>query len=993
MATAEATPAKPFTTSMKNAVKDKERQERGEEPLFTTGRMSNQAAWDEAMRRIDENPDAQSYLIASLEANPRAPTPVETALLLHRSVSLINERNDIARQLFDAVEKGFEDRAAHLRLQAERLSDDLIQLEQVGRAVGTKSGQSLQARKMMANEDYTLAAMETRRRLAKGGERLTEAEQAQVEQLHKKIAELQAALDARVPAAEEKASRQAADTELGKMKERVTAEDAVDRKAGRKRDPAAEREAIIAGIRNVEGSDVPFVDLRPFIQKLAEGFVREGIVTRDPLIDAVHGVLTDILPDLTRRQTMDLISGFGDFKPLNPDPIKAKLRDLKGQMQQVAKLEDIEARRPLQKTGLERRTPSDEERRLIQQVEEFKRRYGVIVTDPESQLKSALDTIKTRLKNQITDLEYQIATRKKIVKDKTGVAYDAEAETLKGRRDALKQQFDEVFGKPEMTDEQRVKLAMGAVERSIADLEERIKTKDIAPRHFLGKTPVTPELDVARARRDALKEQLQELRDLANPKKTPEETALQSLKTRLTNQIADLQERLSQADFTPRPRRETLMDAEADQLRRKLDGVKREFNEALIRDRLARRSRAQKILAGLSEVLNLPRVLMTSFDLSAVLRQGGFIALGHPIRGAKVFPDMLRSLRSKETAAAINDEILTRSNAPLYNRAKLYFSDQTGTLAQMEEAYMSRWADKIPGIAASQRAFVTFLNRLRADSFDAIVEGLRQGETVTLQEAKAVANFINVATGRGAGVGKAAVGLNTVFFAPRYVASRFQLLAGQPLYRGTARTRKAIVREYGRFLVGVAVLFGLGMAAGGTVETDPRSSDFGKIRFGNTRIDPLTGMAQITVLTARLGSGTTKTLKEKIRPIRGPKVPYKGDDAWDVIARFVRSKLSPQVGLGVSALSGKDVIGKPVTLESLAERSIIPLSIQDTYEAMQDRGVPEGTALGVLSMLGMGIQTYEQGRAAFKQPPKTIAGTLRERFQSNRQRPAAAPSP
>ena len=98
---------------------------------------------------------------------------------------------------------------------------------------------------------------------------------------------------------------------------------------------------------------------------------------------------------------------------------------------------------------------------------------------------------------------------------------------------------------------------------------------------------------------------------------------------------------------------------------------------------------------------------------------------------------MFRALVSRDSHAAINDEILTRPNAPLYNKAKLFFSDQTGTLAQMEEAYMSRWAEKIPGIGASQRAYVTFLNRLRADSFDAMVEKLGKKGQVTLEEARA----------------------------------------------------------------------------------------------------------------------------------------------------------------------------------------------------------------------------------------------------------------
>src|SRR5208283_460425 len=100
-------------------------------------------------------------------------------------------------------------------------------------------------------------------------------------------------------------------------------------------------------------------------------------------------------------------------------------------------------------------------------VNEAKRRFGVVVTDPARQLKSALDTVKTRLRNQIADLEYQISTRQKIVKVKTPTATDPEAALLLARRDSLKRNFDSIFTKPALTDAQRVQNAMRAAQGQI----------------------------------------------------------------------------------------------------------------------------------------------------------------------------------------------------------------------------------------------------------------------------------------------------------------------------------------------------------------------------------------------------------------------------------------------------------------------------------------------------------------------------------------------
>jgi hypothetical protein len=348
----------------------------------------------------------------------------------------------------------------------------------------------------------------------------------------------------------------------------------------------------------------------------------------------------------------------------------------------------------------------------------------------------------------------------------------------------------------------------------------------------------------------------------------------------------------------------------------------------------------QKALGILFEVWNVPRLVMTSFDLSAVLRQGGFIAFAHPVRALQAFPAMFKALASEKGRIAVETEIKSRANYPLYQRAKLYLSEPGKSLAAMEEAYMGRWANKIPGIAASQRAYTEFLNKLRADSFDAMAEGLGTRGTVTDAEAKAIAHYVNVATGRG-NLGlkeNALVGLNVAFFAPRLVASRFQLLVGEPAWRGTTRTRLLVAQEYGRFLIGLGVVYALARAAGATIEADPRSADFGKIRFGKTRIDPLAGLSQITVLLSRLATGETKTAKGKIEAIRGKKVPFGGPTGADVLEDFLRTKLSPNFGAAVNLLAGKDVRGQPVTPASTAENLLVPMTFNDIYNAMQDQG-------------------------------------------------------
>lgn len=1001
-------------TSIKNATVDQERAKLGLPPAMEPAKRSFGEVWDKAMSIVDRTPERQDALIEELKKQPRALTDVEDALLLHRQIDLQNEFAKATRDLSQAFEDGRLADVTDQRARVDYLSDKLLELYDVNKTSGTETGRGLAARKMMAYEDFTLAKMEMEKRAAKGGAPLTDAERTQLQELSKKIEETQKAYDQQLTALQERISQMEAqkvldeakaksveqpqyepgvlalaerfakymDTQADAARIRLKAKWEKSKRIGivpEPLDPTMISDAAVIGAakitrgiaKGVKWADAMAKDIgewirpeldkiwveserlyeqqkkgyfdkletvekkldketiekarqatgqakvqadretlkariddrikkgeltkvSPMVQKLVRFIVSENPkITRDALIDEVHSVLKEAEPTITRRQAMDAISGYGDFKQLSKDEISKTVRDLKGQMQQVAKIEDIESRKPPLKTGIERREPSNEERRLIKLVNEAKRRFGIEITDPATQLKSALDSRKTYYRNAISDLQAQIDAKQKFVKTKTPSPTDAELENLKAKRDELKKQFEEVFGKPELTVAQRAEMLRKAMERSIAEYERRLKEGDFTPRK-------PKPFDVSQH---------------------PELVRLKALN----------------------------------------ESAKAEYRKGLLLDRMKRRSFGQKAYDVAKEILNLPRNVLSSWDVSAVLRQGGFIAFGHPVRAAKSLIPMFRAMASDKAAREIETQILSRPNAPLYARAKLYLAPlEDLRLSAQEEQIMSRLAHRIPGLRGSNRAFVTFLNKLRADSFDTMVASLAKDRPLEANELSAIADYINVATGRG-NLGKAAAAaetLATVFFSPRLMASRFQLLAGQPLYRGSLRTRAMIAKEYARMLIGLSVVYGLGRMAGGELEEDPRSSDFAKIKFGNTRVDPLMGLAQVTVLGSRLATGETLTASGKIHAIRG-NVPYGKATGADVIATFLRTKLSPVVGAGVDVLTGKNVVGEPVTPGTVAARLSVPLSFSDILDIMQENGVERGTALEILSLFGMGVQNYE----------------------------------
>lgn len=445
-------------------------------------------------------------------------------------------------------------------------------------------------------------------------------------------------------------------------------------------------------------------------------------------------------------------------------------------------------------------------------------------------------------------------------------------------------------------------------------------------------------------------------------KKTREESALQAFKTRTKKETERIKERSFYAGLgvvvEKDGKKKLVLDKEALRLKADIEEARAEYLRLVEKHRLESRTKAEKALDAAKEVLALPRALKSSWDFSAVLRQGAFFTLGHPIETVRThLPRMFRAAFSERAFREIDIELRERPLAEFARKSGLDLTTIDETLTKGEEAIRSQLSDKIPGMRASNRAFVAFLNSQRAAAFDAMVQAIP--ETPTAKEGKAIAALVNVATGRG-DVGKAAGAMSTlanILWSPRLMISRFQLLVGQPLYRGTLRTKVLGAKEYARFLVGLSAVYAMASLLDADIEDDPRSSDFGKIRFGTTRLDPLAGLSQTSVLTARLFRGETKTIKGDVNPIRG-EVPYGRDTSADVIARFLRTKLTPLLGTAIDLASGENVVGEPVTPESALASSTLPLTFSDLKDALESRGVPAGSALAMLSIFGWGLQDF-----------------------------------
>jgi len=382
------------------------------------------------------------------------------------------------------------------------------------------------------------------------------------------------------------------------------------------------------------------------------------------------------------------------------------------------------------------------------------------------------------------------------------------------------------------------------------------------------------------------------------------------------------------------------------------------FGSDLAKTILSKRSLGRKTWENFLDVINLPRAVLASWDLSAPLRQGAVLAPSFPGSAKRAFVSQIRALMKEDTALMIDGSLRVGGAATRREAAGLYLSPLTRKASIIgstrEESFMSRFAEKIPGVRHSERAYITYLNKLRADAFDSTISRWEQmGFKLTMRDETQLATFINWATGRGdigklGGLGQA---LNSIFFAPRLQMSRLQTMFGG--YRFTSPyVRSLYARTMATFIAANSTIVGLAGAAGAELEFDSRSADFGKIKIGNTRIDPWGGYLPYIRLISQMVTGETKSARGRVGEI----------NRGEYFVRFVRSKLSPPAGLLADLIKGETFIGESMSLESTglgeqAYQRLMPLFVQDLADALAQDGMLGGFAAAP-GFLGWGIVTY-----------------------------------
>jgi hypothetical protein len=708
--------------------------------------------------------------------------------------------------------------------------------------------------------------------------------------------------------------------------------------------------------------------------------VKDGVTDINEAVTIITEMLANQYEGITERMVRDAITKYGQQKHPSKDEVVKNIARMKRDGQLLSALEDVESGKFPKKSGFQREKPTDEQRRMMKEIKDRMREIPEDQEQIEKNWASAQTRIRTTLENRIADLNEQIAAGRREKREKKDIELDDENKRLKAEVARLNEILDSIVGKPELSHESKVKNAVKGLERAAAEIEDMIAKGNIGYKEQKQRLE-DPRIEAAREQLNGLKATLAEMRDqqgLAEAKR------IEMYKRRLRDDIKELQRRLDNNEFEKAPKKDLSMaDQEVMKLKAEKQKLKNQIDLEVERLKLENRTAREKALDHVANVLNIPRTMLASMDLSAPLRQGLIISLSNPRIAAGAFADSLRFAFSQASADEYMAALEGSAEYTYMQEAGLYLSLPSAQLSAREEQFMSNLPEKIPGygwlIKATQRAYTGYLNKLRSDVFLAFKSQL-QNEGYTgaelMREMKAFADFINIATGRGSlpkGLEGAGAALSNAFFAPRYVASRVQVL-GKTATLGYGMPPKAR-RE---FLKSMGVFIGLGtmtlaMAAlgGAEVEDDPRSSDFGKIKVGDIRFDIWAGNQQLVVLLSRIATRETK------RTGTGEIVPFYSG-GWNsqtissTIADFLENKYSPAMSMFADWDSKDNTFkydkkfftmelakaGEPVTWTALLLGNLSPIWINDVREIYAEQGLFDATMASTASFFGIGVGFY-----------------------------------
>lgn len=386
---------------------------------------------------------------------------------------------------------------------------------------------------------------------------------------------------------------------------------------------------------------------------------------------------------------------------------------------------------------------------------------------------------------------------------------------------------------------------------------------------------------------------------------------------------------------------------------------------------------AIETFAGTLKSLKATLDLSSLRQLSAAIATGGDITKS-ALKGYKFGLQMAKvALKDPKFAQQLTDMyILTRPNSlnGMYRKLGI---DVGLKEEAFPETFVGRAMEKTRVFPASEVAFTGAIQMARAGIADTMIEQYN-GDIGAMKD-DGVGDYVNQITGRGKvhikWNGDDQSLINVFLFAPKWLAARIRTITDlQYVVTGKTQVEKMKAKTALRNAMFYIALPMLLKAINRAFDEDdphgedawerflsafdPRSTEFGKFRIGDTRIDASFGLASLYTLVGRGITRQTITTKGQTK-----------DTEWgDLLANFLEGKMSPALHTvenlrSITFGSGKDFMGRPITLADIVLDAVSPISAQQLIEAYQNKDNLESPTAAVAGMVldffGIAANTYE----------------------------------
>lgn len=362
----------------------------------------------------------------------------------------------------------------------------------------------------------------------------------------------------------------------------------------------------------------------------------------------------------------------------------------------------------------------------------------------------------------------------------------------------------------------------------------------------------------------------------------------------------------------------------------------------------------------------ITKSIRAALDDSALFRQGWKTLWTNPViwqRNARAsFANLYKSgIQDKDVVREVMADVLSRPNAMngKYTKMKL-------ALGNIEEAYPTSAPGKVPifgrAFKASEQAYEAFLYKTRADVADKLIEVAEKTgvNTADRKELASIGNLTNSLTGRGdIGHGRAASPLvNNFFFSIRLIKSNVDVLTAHQFQKDvTPFVGKQAAQNLVKVVAGSAAIMAIAdHLMPGSVELNPTSKDFGRIKVGHTRFDVTGGMNGLVTLAAQLYKNEEKSTSTGIITKFGS--GYGSKTGLDALNNYFENKTSPAAGLVKDLIKRQDFNGNKPTLKGEATNLLVPMPITTSVDAHNDPHSANRLLIFIADGLGISTNTY-----------------------------------